>query len=159
MTHTQLTFIKKYVHQWGILPYIYIHSSLFTLLDVHSYRRSPIWDTQPYQRSPIWDVNPLYGCSPIWDIHPNGIFIHIVNSLIWDAHHIVRFRKLHRIGGAPPKTFPNVKYDAHGNRKCFDSPIRKWGLVQILHVNSSRGLTLCSLTVFCFLQMALHIQN
>ena len=39
-------------------------------------------------------------------------------------------------------TFPNVKYDAPeevgGNRKCFDSPIRKRGLVQILDINSSR---------------------
>ena len=61
--------------------------------------------------------------------------------------HIVSFGKFHRIGGAPPETFPNVKYDAPeevgGNRKCFDSPIRKWGLVQILYVNRSRVLTLC----------------
>ena len=45
----------------------------------------------------------------------------------WD--HIVPFGKFHRIGGAPPQTFPNVKYDAPeevgGNRKCIDSPIRK----------------------------------
>ena len=31
-------------------------------------------------------------------------------------------------GGAPPETFPNVKYDAPeevgGDIKCFDSPIR-----------------------------------
>ena len=44
-------------------------------------------------------------------------------------HHIVPFGKFHRIGGAPPETFPNVKYDAPeeigGDRKCFDSPIRK----------------------------------
>ena len=26
--------------------------------------------------------------------------------------HIVPFGKFHRIGGAPPATFPNVKYDA-----------------------------------------------
>ena len=43
--------------------------------------------------------------------------------------HIVPCGKFHRIRGAPPKTFPNVKYDAPeevgGNRKCFDSPIRK----------------------------------
>ena len=43
--------------------------------------------------------------------------------------HIVPCGKFHRIGGAPPKTFPNVKYDAPeevgGDRKCFDSPIRK----------------------------------
>ena len=47
--------------------------------------------------------------------------------------HIVPLRKFHGFVGAPPKTFPNVKYDAPeevgGNRKCFDSPIRKWGLV------------------------------
>ena len=45
------------------------------------------------------------------------------------ARHIVPSEKFHRIGGAPPKTFPNVKYDAPeevgGDRKCFDSPIRK----------------------------------
>ena len=43
--------------------------------------------------------------------------------------HIVPFGKFHRIGGAPPETVPNVKYDAPeevgGDRKCFDSPIRK----------------------------------
>ena len=43
--------------------------------------------------------------------------------------HIVPFRKFNRIGGAPPETFPNDKYDAPekvgGDRKCFDSPIRK----------------------------------
>ena len=43
--------------------------------------------------------------------------------------HIVQFGKFHRIGGAPPETFPNVKYDdpeeVDGNRKCFDSPIWK----------------------------------
>ena len=69
------------------------------------------------------------------------------------ALHIVPFAKFHRIGGAPPETFPKVKYDAPkevgGDRKCFDSPIRKLGLVQILYVNSIRVLTLCSLTVFC----------
>ena len=45
------------------------------------------------------------------------------------AVHIVPFGKFYRIGGAPPETFPNIKYDAPeevgGNRKCFDSPIRK----------------------------------
>ena len=43
--------------------------------------------------------------------------------------HIVPFGKFHRIRGAPPETFRNVKYDAPeemgGDRKCFDSPIRK----------------------------------
>ena len=43
--------------------------------------------------------------------------------------HIVPFGKFHRIGGVPPETFPNVKYDTPeevgGDRKCFDSPIRK----------------------------------
>ena len=57
------------------------------------------------------------------------------------------------MGGAPPETFPDVKYDAPeevgGDQKCFDSPIGKCGLVQILDVNSSRALSLCSLTVFC----------
>ena len=37
--------------------------------------------------------------------------------------------KLHRIGGASPETYCNVNYDAPeavgGDRKCFDSPIRK----------------------------------
>ena len=39
------------------------------------------------------------------------------------------FGKFHSIGGAPPDTFPNVKYDTPeevgGDRKCFDSLIRK----------------------------------
>ena len=43
--------------------------------------------------------------------------------------HIVPYGKFHRIGGASPETLPNVKYDAPeevgGDRKCFDSPIRK----------------------------------
>ena len=67
--------------------------------------------------------------------------------------HIVPFRKFHRIGGAPPETISNVKYDAPeemgGDRKGFDSPLRKLGLVEVLDVKSSRALTLCSLTVFC----------
>ena len=37
--------------------------------------------------------------------------------------HIVPFGKFHKIGGAPPETFPNVKYDApeemSGERKCL----------------------------------------
>ena len=41
---------------------------------------------------------------------------------------IVPFGNFHMIGGAPPKTFPNIKYDAPkevgGNRKCLDSPIK-----------------------------------
>ena len=45
------------------------------------------------------------------------------------AQHIVPCGKFQRIGGAPPETFPNVKYDAPeevgGDRKCFDSPIKK----------------------------------
>ena len=43
--------------------------------------------------------------------------------------HIVPCGKFHRIGGAPPETFPNVKHDAPeevgGDRTCFDSPFRK----------------------------------
>ena len=43
--------------------------------------------------------------------------------------HIVPCGKFHRIEGAPPDTFPSEKYDAPeemgGDRKSFDSPIRK----------------------------------
>ena len=43
--------------------------------------------------------------------------------------HIVPCGKFHRIGGAPPETLPSEKYDAPeevgGDRKSFDSPIRK----------------------------------
>ena len=50
-----------------------------------------------------------------------------------DASHIVPCGKFHRIGGAPPETFPSENYDAPeevgGDRKCFDSPIRKLGLI------------------------------
>ena len=46
-----------------------------------------------------------------------------------EATHIIPFGKFYKIGGAPPETFSNVKYDAPkemgGDRKCFDSPIRK----------------------------------
>ena len=56
-----------------------------------------------------------------------------VNCQICDSllmtYHIVPFGKFHRIGGAPPETFPNFKYDVPeevgGDRKCFDSPIKK----------------------------------
>ena len=52
-----------------------------------------------------------------------------LNICTLPPEHIVPFGKFHRIGGAPPETFPNVKYDVPeevgGNRKCFDSPIRK----------------------------------
>ena len=47
--------------------------------------------------------------------------------------HIVPCGKFHRIGGAPPETFPSEKYDAPeevgGDKKSFDSPIRKLGLI------------------------------
>ena len=55
----------------------------------------------------------------------------VLNMTILDQYvsQIVPFKKFHRIRGAPPETFPNVKYDAPeevgGDRKCFDSPIRK----------------------------------
>ena len=46
---------------------------------------------------------------------------------------IVPCGKFHRIWGAPPGTFSSEKYDAPeevgGDRKRFDSPIRKWGLI------------------------------
>ena len=48
----------------------------------------------------------------------------MVSKKCQEGVHIVPFGKFHRIGGAPP-----VKYDAPeeigGDRKCFDSPIRK----------------------------------
>ena len=67
--------------------------------------------------------------------------------------HIVPCGTFHRIGGASLETFPNVKYDAPeevgGDRKCFESPVRKLGLIQILYVDRSRALTLNSFTAFC----------
>ena len=43
--------------------------------------------------------------------------------------HIVPCGKFHRIGGAPPETFPSKKYDAPeevgSDRESFDSPISK----------------------------------
>ena len=79
--------------------------------------------------------------------------IYTAEGKLTNHNHIVPCGKFHRIGGAPPETFPNGKYDAPeemgGDRKCFDSPIRKLGMIQILYVNSSRALTLCSLTLFC----------
>ena len=43
--------------------------------------------------------------------------------------HIVPCGKFHRIGNAPPETFPSEKYDAPeevgGDRKSFGNPIRK----------------------------------
>ena len=47
----------------------------------------------------------------------------------WARKHIVLFRNFHRIGGAPPENFPNVKNEdpeeVGGDRKCFDSSVRK----------------------------------
>ena len=63
----------------------------------------------------------------------SNLFIFIFNpkKLIGDSHihvHIVPFGNFHSIGGAPPETFPNVKYDAPeemgGNKLFFDSPVR-----------------------------------
>ena len=49
------------------------------------------------------------------------------------TRHIVPCGKFHRIGGAPPETCPSENYDGPeevgGDRKCFDSPIRKLGLI------------------------------
>ena len=62
---------------------------------------------------------------------PYCTVIEIIATYVVKAHmtHIVPFGKFHRIRGAQPKTFPNVKYDSPeevgGNRKCFDSPIGK----------------------------------
>ena len=46
----------------------------------------------------------------------------LVPVTFWTIH-IVPFQKFHRIGGAPPETFHNVKYDAPeevgGERKCY----------------------------------------
>ena len=43
--------------------------------------------------------------------------------------HIVPCGKFHKIGAAPPETFPGEKYDAPeevvGDRKSFDSPLMK----------------------------------
>ena len=42
---------------------------------------------------------------------------------------LVPFGKFYRIRGAPPETFPNVKYyapeEVGGNRKCFGSSVKK----------------------------------
>ena len=50
-------------------------------------------------------------------------------AIVFITTHIVPCGKIHRIGGAPPESFHNVKYDAPeevgGDRKCLDSPIRK----------------------------------
>ena len=60
--------------------------------------------------------------------HDGSIFSGLY-LVIKDRLHIVQCGKFHKIGGAPPQTFPNVKYDAPeeegSDRKSFDSPIRK----------------------------------
>ena len=47
----------------------------------------------------------------------------IVVKVFKGGSHIVPCEKFHRIGGAPPETFPNVKFDAPeevvGDRKCY----------------------------------------
>ena len=52
-----------------------------------------------------------------------------VEAICLYAKHIVPCGKFHIIGGAPPETFPSENYDAPeevgGERKCFDSPIRR----------------------------------
>ena len=56
-----------------------------------------------------------------------------MSTAVCPPAHIVPCGKFHRIGGAPPETFPSENYDAPeevgGDRKCFDSPIRKLGLI------------------------------
>ena len=59
------------------------------------------------------------------------VFIKInqkISKISFTAH-IVPCGKFHRIGGAPPETFSSEKYDVPeevgGDRKSFDSPIRK----------------------------------
>ena len=85
-------------------------------------------------------VIPLQFTDPVY---LRLFYKHLRHSLIdwlfdWVTHHpnlqnthLVPFGKLLRIGGAPLQTFPNVKYGAPeevgGDRKCFDSPISKWG--------------------------------
>ena len=119
--------------RWDLIPDIFqlIYDSWCKNLNVDIWHLTPeTWNLKPE----TWHQTP-----DIWHLRA-------------PADHIVTFRKFHRIGGAPPETFPNVKYDApeelDGDRKCFDSPIRKWGVVHIIDKNSSRALTLCSLTVF-----------
>ena len=61
----------------------------------------------------------------------------------------VPFRLFHRIGGASPKTLPSFNHDAPeevcSDCKRFDTPLQKWGLKQIVDVDSIRALTLFSL--------------
>ena len=49
--------------------------------------------------------------------------INDINESRDNSDHIVPFGKFHRIWGAPPDTFPDVKYDVPeemgGDRKCF----------------------------------------
>ena len=53
-----------------------------------------------------------------------GVKLHLMTV------HIVPCGKFHRIGGAPPETFPNdAPEEVGGDRKSFDSLIRKLGLI------------------------------
>ena len=78
------------------------------------------------QKKKLYKPTYLYLEPTYLHLEPSNVFIQQEKKLYG---HIVPFRKFHRIRVAPPETFPNVKYDApeevSGDRKCFDSHIRK----------------------------------
>ena len=61
-------------------------------------------------------------------------------------NHMMPLSYFHRNCSTSLETFPNIKLDTpvdvSGNRNVFDRPLQKWGLKQIIDVDSSRTLTL-----------------
>ena len=76
----------------------------------------------PYINSTCFQIHTF-------SINPSQLHNHLSEPKFFNPLHIVPFAKFHRIGGASQETFQSVKYDAPeevvGDRKCFDSPIRK----------------------------------
>ena len=71
----------------------------------------------------------LHSVQCLWLIQVQSLYSLYHAFIQTNPFHIVPCGKFHRIGGAPPETFPSEKYDAPeevgSNRKSFDSPIRK----------------------------------
>ena len=60
-------------------------------------------------RSIYWDIPPIHSVS---DYFPPNLLKALLKVLEKQGCNIVPFGKFHRMGGAPPEIFPNVKYDA-----------------------------------------------
>ena len=59
--------------------------------------------------TPVWPGQSIETRVTDWHGAPSG---EVTTQLLQGTAHIVPCENFHRTGGAPPETFPNVKYDA-----------------------------------------------